>query len=138
MREILVLVFLGFNAWTDLRKKQISLVTVAVFSVVMLVRAFCTGGISWELLLPVGIGCFFLAVSIVTKGAVGMGDGWLIMALGLALEMEEFVTALLVGLLCCAAWAGILMSVFQRGRNTEIPFVPFLLVGYIGGVLVWR
>lgn len=95
-------------------------------------------GISWELLLPVGIGCFFLAVSIVTKGAVGMGDGWLIMALGLALEMEEFVTVLLAGLLCCAAWAGILMSVFQRGRNTEIPFVPFLLVGYIGGVLVWR
>ena len=88
--------------------------------------------------IPVAISAFFLAVSVITKGALGMGDGWLMMALGTALETEEFLIMLLIGLGCSAVWAGILLVVLHRGRNAEIPFVPFLLLGYIGGVLLWK
>lgn len=138
MREVCVLAFLGVNTWTDLRKKQVSLAAVALFAVTAVVWRLYIGGISRSVFVSVGIGCFFLLVSFMTKGALGMGDGWLLTALGLGLEIGEFLTVLFVGLLCCALWALVLMAVFRKGRNAEIPFVPFLLLGYIGGVLLWK
>lgn len=138
LKEVCVLAFLGVNTWTDIRKKQVSMAAVVVFAVSVLAWEFYAGGISWRFLFPVGIGCFFLAVSLMTRGALGMGDGCLLMALGLGLDIGEFLTVLCVGLLCCALWAIGLLAVCRKGRNTEIPFVPFLLLGYIGGVLLWK
>lgn len=138
MKEILVLTFLGVNAWMDLKKKQVSLAVIGIFSAAGLIWAICTGKISWQFFIPAVIGTFFLLISIMTKGALGMGDGWIMMALGTVLNVEEFLLMLFAGMLCCAVWAGILLIVFRKGKNTEIPFVPFLLLGYIGGVLVWR
>lgn len=133
-----MLAFLGINAWTDLKKRQVSLVLVGIFAAASLLWNLRNGEISWEYLIPVGIGGFLLAVSFLTKGALGMGDGWLMAALGLGLNTGEFLAALFVGMLCCALWAVVLMTVFRRGKHTEIPFVPFLLLGYVGGVLLWK
>lgn len=138
LKEICVLVFLGWNTWTDIRKKQVSLHAVWIFALAGIIAAAAQKDISWQYFLPVGVGCFFVAVSLVTRGAVGMGDGWLLMALGTVLKTEEFVGALLMGMLCCGVWSGILLFVFRKGRNTEIPFVPFLMLGYIGELLLWR
>lgn len=138
LKEICILGFLGFNTWTDIRRKEISLAAAAVFAAGSLGWAAYTGGISVGFFIPVGISAFFLAVSVVTKGTLGMGDGWLMMALGTALKTEEFLIMLLIGLGCSAVWAGILLVVLRKGRNAEIPFVPFLLLGYIGGVLLWK
>lgn len=138
MKDVYVLAFLGINTWMDLKKRQVSLAAAGVFAAAALAWDFYTGDISWSLLLPVGIGCFFWAVSFVTKGALGLGDVWILMALGLGLDLGEFLTVLFIGLLCCALCAIVLMAAFRRGRKTEIPFVPFLLMGYIGGVLLWR
>lgn len=138
MKEICVLAFLGWNTWTDIRKKQVSLLAVGIFAVAGIVAAVLQRKLSWQYFLPVGIGCFFVAISLLTKGAVGMGDGWLLMALGTVLDTEEFVTGLLVGMLCCGIWSGVLLFIFRKGKNTEIPFVPFLMIGYMGGLLLWR
>ena len=68
-----------------------------------------------------------MGISIITEGAVGMGDGWLIMALGTVMSAEEFFMMLFLSLICSAVWAGITMIFFHRKGNTEIPFVRFLL-----------
>ena len=138
LKEICILGFLGLNTWTDIRRKEISLVAAAVFAAGSLIWTACTGRISTSFFIPVGISAFFLVVSIVTKGALGMGDGWLMMALGIAMETEEFLVMLLIGLGCSAIWAGILLVILHNGRKAEIPFVPFLFLGYIGGVLLWK
>ena len=78
----------------------------------------------------------FFFFFIITEGAVGMGDGWLIMALGTVMSAEEFFMMLFLSLICSAVWAGITMIFFHRKGNTEIPFVPFLLAGYLGGILI--
>lgn len=138
LKEICVLGFLGFNTWTDIRRKEVSLAAAAVFAAAALGWSIYTGRISPEFFIPAGIGSLFLAVSVMTKGALGMGDGWLMMALGTVLETGEFLAMLLIGMGCSAVWAGILLVIRRKGRNTEIPFVPFLLLGYIGGVLLWK
>ena len=138
MKEICVLSFLAWNTWTDIRRKQISLSVTAFFGAAGLVMAVYRGQISWEVLISFAIGGIFLALGILTGGAVGMGDGWILLALGTVLTLKEYLTVLLTGMFCCAGWAVFLLMFRRSGKETEIPFVPFLFLGYLGGVWIWR
>ena len=40
------------------------------------------------------------------------------------------------GMLIAAGYAGVLLVICKKGRKTEIPLVPFLLFGYLGGLLL--
>ena len=42
----------------------------------------------------------------------------------------------MIGILGCAIVSGILLFGLRKGRKTRIPFVPFLFLGYIGGMLL--
>ncbi|MDO4276639.1 MAG: prepilin peptidase [Eubacteriales bacterium] len=137
MKEVCVLMLLGINAWTDLRKRQVSLVSVSVLGAAGVLFLVTGERISWETFIPMGIGILFLTMSMATGGGIGMGDGWLLVALGTLLDLEKFLTVLLLGLFACAVWAGILLVVLHRGRKDQIPFAPFLFLGYLGGMLLW-
>lgn len=143
IREVCVLGFLGLNTWTDLRRKEVSLAASACLGIAALGWIIYKGEISWWLLVPAGVVSMFLSISIMSKGALGMGDCWMVLVLGLTLTVDEFLTVLLTGTLGSAVW-GILTYMLRKGRgekgreDLEIPFVPFLLFGYIGGVLLWE
>ena len=96
------------------------------------------GIVSIERLLPIMTGVSFLGISVITRGAMGMGDGWILLALGTVLMPEEFFSMLFAAMLISAAWAGILLWLFRKKGNTEIPFVPFLMLGYLGKLFLWR
>ena len=138
IKEGVVLVFLGISTWTDLRKRQVSLIITGLFAAAGLGWMLYQGALSAEILLSVGPGMFFLGLSVLTGGTLGMGDGWIITALGIFLKPEELYEMLLAAVLISAAWSGILMGIFKKKRNTEIPFVPFLLAGYAGGLFLWK
>ena len=73
----------------------------------------------------------------ITKGALGMGDCLVLLALGTVMDMGDFFLMLLGAVFSSAVYAGILLVILKKNRNTEIPFVPFLLMGYLGGVILW-
>ena len=136
VREVCVIAFLGVNSWIDIRKKQVSLLLIAIFAGCGILWTICSRSAALDFLICAGTGLLFVGISIITEGAVGMGDGWLIMALGTVMSTEEFFMMLLMALICSAVWAGIIMIFFHRKGSTEIPFVPFLLAGYLGGILI--
>ena len=53
------------------------------------------------------------------------------------MDMGDFFLMLLGAVFSSAVYAGILLVILKKNRNTEIPFVPFLLMGYLGGVILW-
>lgn len=61
-----------------------------------------------------------------------MGDALLMLVLGIYLGLEAALDVLLLALFLAAVWAGILLFVGKKGRNYAFPFVPFLLIGYMG------
>lgn len=137
MKEMCVLVFLGVNSWIDLRKKEVSLAAAAAFSAAGVVLNWTDNSVFWELFISLGIGCFFLGVSILTKGAMGLGDVWMLFALALMLDLQEFLMILFSALMLCALWGTAMLVIFRKNGKSEIPFVPFLLLGYVGGLLLW-
>ena len=136
IKEVCILAFLGVNSWIDIRKKQISLLITVMFAGCGIIWTIYTNSAALDFLLCAGTGLGFVGISILTDGSVGMGDGWLIMALGTMMSSAEFFTMLFVGMLCSAVYAGILLVIYRGKGRMEIPFVPFLLAGYLGGILL--
>ena len=83
-----------------------------------------------------GIGILFLAAGLISRGAIGAGDCWILLALGALLDTETYIRMLCIGFFLAAFWSGILLVIRRKSRKTEIPLVPFLLAGYIGGILI--
>ena len=78
-----------------------------------------------------------MGLGILTKGAVGIGDVLILLTLGTMMEPEKFLAVFFMGLLGCSAVSLIMLLVAQDAGKSELPFVPFVLLGYVGGLLLW-
>ena len=130
------LLFLLFSSFLDIRKREISIPVTLLFGLAGVVYSVRSGRTMTDYLIPLGIGILILGGSVLTRGQVGMGDGWLLLALGCMLRMECYIQMACIGMLLAAAYSGVLMLVFRKNRKTEIPLVPFLLLGYVGGMII--
>ena len=130
------LLFLLFSSFFDIRKREISIPVTLLFGLAGVVYSVRTGRTMTDYLIPLGIGILILGGSVLTRGQVGMGDGWMLLALGCMLRMECYIQMACIGMLLAAAYSGVLMLVFRKNRKTEIPLVPFLLLGYVGGMII--
>ena len=128
--------FLGVCAIEDLRKKSISnyILILGTIVMVLLVGAECANaslrGILGRLA-GVVPGCALLLLAVFLKGKVGAGDGIVLMITGPAIGLERNIAMLLYGLIIAAVMSGILLCLRKVGKNTKIPFIPFLLCGFI-------
>lgn len=136
IKEIGIAGILGFNAWLDIRKKQISLTAAGILAVSGLIWAWHGNHLGFSYFLGIFTGFCVVGLGVLTKGEIGIGDGILVLALGMALEWERLIVSIMIGLLTCALVSGFLMFVLHKGRKTRIPFAPFLFLGYIGGLLL--
>ena len=130
------LLFLLFSSFLDIRKREISIPVTLLFGLAGVVYSVRSGRTMTDYLIPLGIGILILGGSVLTRGQVGMGDGWMLLALGCMLRMECYIQMACIGMLLAAAYSGVLMLVFRKNRKTEIPLVPFLLLGYVGGMII--
>ena len=130
------LLFLLFSSFLDIRKREISIPVTLLFGLAGVVYSVRSGRTMTDYLIPLGIGILILGGSVLTRGQVGMGDGWMLLALGCMLRMECYIQMACIGMLLAAAYSGVLMLVFRKNRKTEIPLVPFLLLGYVGGIII--
>lgn len=139
MAVILVMggLLLGILAWIDIQTKKVPLILIGVLAAMMLsvrIASFSmdTGAGMWFAKLSVGLlpGGISLFCSYITKGQLGIGDGLILAALGLGLEFRN-VVLLWVMAFCMAAVLAMFLLILKKARKkTEIPFVPFLFLGY--------
>lgn len=133
----LVIALLIWNAWQDCRKKEIVPVSLWIFLAAgLLVNMVYAYQSPASLLGGMLTGGGILILSHLSKGAVGRGDGYLLCVTGVYLGTAETLALLLGALFLCAVWSLLLLALKRAGRKTEIPFVPFLLAAYLGGMLL--
>lgn len=76
-----------------------------------------------------GLLCLFIGFC--TRQAVGYGDGILLCALAMLYTLEEILYIFIMAV-CSAGIAGLfLLVIFRKNGKFEIPFVPFLFVGWL-------
>ena len=136
VKELCTVVFLAMNSWLDIRRREISLLLTVVYAGCGIICSILQGRKIQDVLIPAGIGILLLAAGLISRGAIGAGDCWILLALGALLDTETYIRMLCIGFFLAAFWSGILLVIRRKSRKTEIPLVPFLLAGYIGGFLI--
>lgn len=127
--------FLGIHTWEDVRKQEISVKKMICFGILGIgYLIFFRKPVLGELLCSLLPGMLLLLLGRITSQAVGYGDGWVILILGLFLAPAELLGILGLASALAGIWA--LYLVVRKRKDQEIPFLPFLLLGFAGGVLL--
>lgn len=139
-KELPLWIFLTVNCITDIKTRKINIIFCILFTLAGGIFYMHSGekeGLSlmWSLL-P---GIYLFAFSILTKEAVGIGDGFVVAAIGVWMGVWKTFAILMAAFILTALFGVIKMAKKQASGKTEIAFVPFLTLSYImfrlGGLL---
>lgn len=131
----LVVLWLLFGAWMDIRKREIPVWYILLG---VLVGGICFGmegaGVWKQKGFGAAVGGCFLLSSYITRERMGYGDSLMIGLLGIMLGVWELAEVLSVAFLLLGIVAG---YCFVRKKQIKVlPFLPFLAAGYIGALCI--
>lgn len=121
----------------DIASKSISKRMIFIMLTVDIVSAaalsICTdAGITWwGILGGICIGLCAIGASMITGGHIGLGDGYVIMAIGILTGFTDCLVIVSIASFIMAVGACILIAIKKGSRNTKIAFIPALFVAYL-------
>ena len=128
-----VFILLAIIGIIDARKREIPMRILILMSVVISVSAmFCKNVNVWYRIAGAIFGGAFFIISKVTKEAVGYGDSWMILLLGVHLGIWKALQLLFTASVLAAIFAIFYLWKRRWKRSATLPFAPFLAIAYIG------
>ena len=135
---LLMTVWLFIISIMDIRRRAVPvwvLLAGGVLAGLSLICQYGRGeGIPLALMMGLMPGLLLLGVSFATKNA-GYGDGIAMLILGMVLKGGKSLAVFGISLFCIAVFSLILLAVRKAGRNTRIPYLPFLTLAWI--LVLW-
>ncbi|MCD7866526.1 MAG: prepilin peptidase [Clostridiales bacterium] len=127
--KCLLLVFLFFFAWTDLKKRELPMLLLGICGLFGILFLQMTDTLVWqELLGGLCVGGGMLLFALASKESVGVGDGLLFCVTGIYLGLWQNLLLLFGAVLFCAAAGAVLLLRKKCTRKQQIPFAPFVLI----------
>lgn len=83
------------------------------------------------------LACFYLALSAIRPGSMGLGDAKLAASVGAALawiSWQALLTGTFIAFALAAIYGGALMARHKATRNTHLPLGPFILIGALAAI----
>ena len=128
-----VLILLAVASVIDWRKREIPMSLLFIMSAgVTIFAIYCKDITIWYRLAGGALGMMLFVVSTVTKEAIGYGDSWLILLLGVQLGIFRVLQLLFTASLLAVIFAVFYLWVRKWNRKATLPFVPFLTIAYLG------
>ncbi|HKL80101.1 MAG TPA: A24 family peptidase [Mobilitalea sp.] len=125
-------IMLLLTAIQDLYYKKISTWIVVIGTILLCICIpFCKELSLLDRALGLSVGAGVMLTSKATGGKIGMGDGLLLGVTGIGLGFWENLELFALSLFAAAIVSIILLAFKLADRKKSIPFVPFLLIGYI-------
>ena len=137
VRFVLVFIVLVIEALKDFRKKEVNIPVLGILVVAAMVMIFLGKDISVSnAIIGLAEGLLLILVSVMTKGQIGMGDGILLAACGLMLGGKDNMVMFFFACLSSAIVSVLIMIIKKADKKTTIPFVPFMIPGFLIMVLL--
>ncbi len=130
------LIYLGIISITDLKRRSVSIPISGIFAVVAILLHIYKTTIWMDVLAAVSIGCGVLIVSLITKQAIGSGDGVALIVTGLYLGFYRNMQVFLWSMIGVFVTGVVLMLVTKKDWKSKIPYVPYLFLGEVV-MLIW-
>ena len=132
VQKTLALAMLGICAYTDMKRRVVILPYIGAFAALSLLFHLMHGdGNAMDILLGTIPGWILLFISRLSGGKLGEGDAYIIMALGVMLGSYVSILILAIGLILAALAGSIMMIVVHKDKSYHMPFIPYVLAGYI-------
>lgn len=129
-KVIAVFLFLIMNAILDYKYKKIPCILSAVFAVIGIICVLIDSPINWLQFLGILVGIGVILTSICTKQAIGLGDGLVLVVIGLFMGLWKTLMILFIAGILVAIIGGLMIVLKKGNLKTSLPFIPFLLVAY--------
>lgn len=128
--RLLLAVALLAGSFIDIRYMVVPLpLAAAIAAIGWGFRAFSGNLMEWDTILSLVPGMVMMIGSKLSRGHLGSGDAWMVLAIGTLLDFQSVVVVI-----WWAFWIAGLLALFvfliRRKKEIEIPFVPFLFLGY--------
>lgn len=132
LEALILFGMLGIYSWEDFRRRRISTEYLLIPAALGVILCVVGNSRSWpSILLGILVGGGVLLAAVVTRERIGAGDGLLLTVTGLYLGGAGNLQLLMNGLFLAAVFS-LSSMIFRRWKKShEIPFVPFLFVGYL-------
>jgi len=132
--------FLVAIAVHDVRRRRIPNVAVYPAIAVALLVVFIRPDGAWWSFLFAGFtaASFFIAIGVISPGAMGGGDAKLAALIGLVVGWPGVLVAIFVAFAVGAAVGLLLIALGRLGRGEPLPFAPALAVGAATAALAGR
>lgn len=123
---------LGICSYTDLRYRKVDVRAAAIY-LVLAVLGHVFGQTASLVDLAVGVlpGAVCFVISWVSRQGLGYGDSLLITVMGVSLGVWNGIWSACTAFFWAGIWAFGIYIVRRAGRDRELPFVPFLLLGFV-------
>lgn len=117
----------------DIRYREVPMDALILGGVIGVCMVILNPNLAWQdaLIGCIAVGGSLAAVSRITRGALGMGDAFVICVVGLVLGYKMAIAILLYGLVISGIVGLILLTFRVVNRKTRLPLVPFLLMAYM-------
>lgn len=133
----LFILWLLVCAIQDIKDKKLSVFLIFLGFTCLFPFSFLSNTISiYNRLGGLLLGLFLVAMTYVTRGQIGIGDGLFVMVVGICFGFGISGTMLIYGLVLSALISLYLILLKKGNRDTRIPFIPFLFLGYLGILLL--
>ncbi len=130
-RELLALPTLLWLAIQDKKHLGITRRGLLIASGVLLI-AGCFSTVEWQSRVGgVAVGALLLFFGYFSKEAIGIADGVIVSVCGVAFGIYETVAICFFAALYTALFSFVLLLLKKVGKKSRIPFLPFLLLGYV-------
>ena len=132
-----VLVLLGIAGVIDWKKRELPIGLLGIMSGVIVIFAMrCQEIDVWYRIAGALMGVVFFVITRFTKEAIGYGDSWLFLILGIHMGVLQVLQLLLAASLMAAFFAIFYLWRHRWKRSETLPFVPFLAIAYVGVMLI--
>ena len=129
--RIAAILFLAVLGVSDLKNRTVPVWPVAVFAAIMAVLHVAMHDLAALQLLAGAVpGLIMMALAAASPASIGIGDGMVIAAGGIGTGFSAAFESLVLALLVCAVYSGILLIRRKASRKDCLPFIPFLAAGH--------
>lgn len=133
IKSITLIIFLVISSIFDLKKKMVPLALITLAGVLVLLLSMFDPTMSWaKSLCGTLLGLLLLFIGKVFKGTIGAADGLVMIVVGFVMGIYGSCVVLFYSLFL-AAMVSIVLLIFKKvNKKDSIPFIPFILVTYVG------
>lgn len=134
---IVAFAVLAGAAFIDIRERRIPdrLIIAGIAAGIAVRLLGPQGGITDGIIGGISAFAVLLAVHLVTRGSLGLGDVKLMGCIGFCLGVERVFSILLVSVILIGLYGLVLVCIDRENRSRELPFAPFLLAGTLIAML---